>query len=74
MRRSRFTEEQIIGILKEHEAWVPVSDLCRKHEAKPPEATPGGRNEQKEAAAVEELVGVLLRLGIANGDVGQRHV
>ena len=31
MKRSRFSEEQIIGILKEHEAGIPVSDLCRKH-------------------------------------------
>jgi putative transposase len=31
MRRIRFSEEQIIGILKEHEAGVSVSDLCRKH-------------------------------------------
>ena len=31
MRRSHLTEEQIIGILKEHEAGVAVSDLCRKH-------------------------------------------
>jgi putative transposase len=31
MKRARFTEEQIIGILKEHEAGVPIADLCRKH-------------------------------------------
>ena len=31
MKRSRFTEEQIIVILKEQEAGVPVADLCRKH-------------------------------------------
>ena len=31
MRRSRFTEVQIIVILKKHEAGVPVSNLCRKH-------------------------------------------
>jgi putative transposase len=31
MKRNRFTEEQIIGILKEQEAGVPVADLCRKH-------------------------------------------
>jgi putative transposase len=31
MRKSRFTEEQIIGVLKEHQAWLPVAELCRKH-------------------------------------------
>ena len=31
MKHSRFTEDQIMGILKEHEAGVSVADLCRKH-------------------------------------------
>ena len=31
MRKSRFSEEQIIAILKQHQAGVPVADLCRKH-------------------------------------------
>lgn len=31
MRKSRFTDEQIIGILKEHHAGVSAVDLCRKH-------------------------------------------
>ena len=31
MKKTRFSEEQIIGILKEQEAGVPVAELCRKH-------------------------------------------
>ena len=31
MKRKRHTEEQIIAILKEHEAGVKTADLCRKH-------------------------------------------
>ena len=31
MKRSRFTEDPIIGILKEHEAGISAADLCRKH-------------------------------------------
>ena len=31
MKRSRFTQEQIIGVLKEHQAGATAADLCRKH-------------------------------------------
>jgi putative transposase len=31
MKRSRFADDQIIGILKEHEAGLPAAELCRKH-------------------------------------------
>lgn len=31
MKRNRHTEEQIIAILKEHEAGAKTADVCRKH-------------------------------------------
>lgn len=31
MKRRRFSEEQVIGVLKEHQAGMSAADLCRKH-------------------------------------------
>jgi len=31
MRKSRYSQEQIIGILKEHQAGIGVAELCRRH-------------------------------------------
>ena len=31
MKKKRFSEEQIIAVLKEGEAGMPVAELCRKH-------------------------------------------
>ena len=31
MRKSRFSEAQIIGMIKEQEAGMPTADVCRKH-------------------------------------------
>lgn len=31
MKRARFTETQIVSVLKEADSGVPVKDVCRKH-------------------------------------------
>ena len=69
MKRSRFTEDQIIGMLKEHEAGVPVAELCRKHGVSSAsiykwKAKYGGMDvsEAKKLRALEDENGKLKRL------------
>ncbi len=69
MKRSRFTEEQIIGILREQEAGVPVADLCRKHGLSSPtfykwKAKYGGLDvsEARRLKALEDENGKLKRM------------
>jgi putative transposase len=69
MRRSRFSEEQIIGILKEQESGVPVADLCRRHGVSDAsihkwKAKYGGMevNEAKRLRALEEENAKLKRM------------
>ena len=36
MKRSRFSEEQIIAVLKEQEAGMATAEVCRRHGISPP--------------------------------------
>ena len=59
MRKSRFTEAQIIGMIKEQEAGMPTSEVCRRHGLSPAtfyklKATYGGM-EVSEAARLKAL-------------------
>ena len=66
MKRSRFTEEQIIGVLKEHELGAKTADLCRRHGIS--EATfynwksKFGGMEVSEARRLKQLEGENVRL------------
>ncbi|MGY4353163.1 putative transposase [Bradyrhizobium sp. GM7.3] len=54
MKRSRFAEEQIIGI-KEHEAGVSVANLCRKHGVSDASTYKFGGMEVSEAKRLKTL-------------------
>ena len=69
MKRSRFTEAQIIAILREQEAGVAVAELCRKHGVSSPtfykwKAKFGGMDvsEARKLKALEEENGRLKRM------------
>ena len=44
MRKSRFSEEQIIAILKEQEAGRTTAEVCRRHGISQPTSTTGSRS------------------------------
>ena len=74
MKRSRFTEEQIIGILREQELGAAVTELCRKHGVSSPtfykwKTKYGGLDvsEARRLKALEE------RERQAEADAGGRH-
>ena len=82
MKPSRFSESQIIGMIKEQEAGPPVSDLCRKHGLSPSafyklKAKYGGKDlsDAKRLKRLEDENGKLKRLLVeAMLDSHARHV
>lgn len=46
MRRGRFSEDQIIGVLREHEAGVKTAKLCWKHAISDATSSSEGQNNR----------------------------
>ncbi len=51
MKQGKYSEEQIVKILKEADAGIKVSDLCRKYGSATPPITTGKQNTAAWASA-----------------------
>ena len=70
MKKSRCTEEQIIGILKQHEAGVKTADLCREHGIS--DATFYNWKSKYGGSAAPEIVLFESATSEHSGDINQR--
>ena len=78
MKKARLTEEQIIGILQEHEAGAKCADLCRKHGMSEAQEAQPDRDHVRQAEGLAPHCNPLRQLSeglpLHHRSRGNRHV
>ncbi|SEN43831.1 Transposase [Pseudorhodobacter antarcticus] len=72
MKTSRYTEAQIIAILRQDEGGVPVSELCREHGMMPLPCNGLRANHERERVVLQ-MAGEVLRHGCVHDQPDEVH-